>query len=185
VHFGEREDIGLGALTCLIGALALAYVHGRGVVPSDAGGYSLHAGFHRSDGLAEGAPVRLAGINVGIVGSMALREGFLAHTVLRIDDGIRVPSDSAAVIHTDGLFGGKYIEIEPGGAAENLNDGDSIAFTQDSLVVDDLLERLVAMAKAQKAKCAEALAAPRPPSETETTKPPVPGLLLPTVGKGD
>jgi phospholipid/cholesterol/gamma-HCH transport system substrate-binding protein len=184
VHFGEREDIGLGALTCLVGALALAYVHGRNVAPADTGGYPLHAGFHRSDGLAEGAPVRLAGVNVGIVGSLALREGFLARVTLRIDDGIRVPSDSAAVIHTDGLFGAKYIEIEPGGATENLSAGDSIAFTQDALVVDDLLNRLVAMAKARNAKCAEALAAPKPKPASDDTKAVLPQPLLPT-GKGD
>lgn len=183
MHFGEREDIGLGALTCLVGALALAYVHARDAEPAEKG-YPLHAGFHRTDGLTEGAPVRLAGIDVGTVGGLELRPGFLAQVTLRLDNGIRVPSDSAAVIHTDGLFGGKYVEIEPGGATENLSAGDSIAFTQDALVVDDLLERLVSMAKSRNAKCAEALAAPVRPTATETTKTAAPEPLLP-IGKGD
>ena len=179
MHFGEREDIGLGALVCLLGAVILAYVHGR-ETKAESVGYPLYAGFHRSDGLVEGAPVRLAGINIGIVGDMKLRKSFQSRATLRIRDDIKVPADSAAVIHTDGLFGAKYIEIEPGGATDMLNSGDSLAFTQDSLVVDDLLDRLIAMAKSQKAKCAEAISVPAPRPRTEPTEQAAPTLLLPT-----
>ncbi|WP_337997286.1 MlaD family protein [Oleispirillum naphthae] len=180
MNFGEREDIGLGALVCLIGAGLLAYLHGREATPESQAGYPLYAAFQRSDGLMEGAPVRLSGIDVGKVGNMELRDGFRALATLRLDDGIRVPTDSAAVIHTDGLFGAKYVEIEPGGAAEFLSGGDALSFTQDSLVVEDLLERLVAMAKSQQAKCAEALAAPPRQKPEEPSGKAAPALLVPT-----
>ncbi|MBN2751355.1 MAG: MCE family protein [Rhodospirillaceae bacterium] len=179
MHFGEREDIGLGALVCLLGAVILAYVHGREANPESQSGFALYAGFHRSDGLMEGAPVRLSGIDVGVVSNMELRANFQSQATLRMNDGIRIPADSAAVIHTDGLFGGKYIEIEPGGTMETLVDGDTLAFTQDALVVEDLLERLVAMAKSQKMKCAEALAPPPDPLPPPSTGETIPTLLLP------
>lgn len=167
MHFGEREDIGLGVVVCLIGGLMLTWLHGRDAAPASSG-YPLYAGFSRSDGLIEGAPVRLAGINVGVVGGLELQGGFQSRATLLIDDGIAVPSDTAAVIHTDGLFGAKYVELEPGGASDMLKTGDSISYTQDSLIVEDLLERLVAMAKAKQAKCADALDQP------ETARAPAP-----------
>lgn len=177
MHFGEREDIGLGVVVCLIGGLALAWLHGRDSTP-DADGYPLYAGFQRSDGLIEGAPVRLAGINVGVVGNLELQGGFQSRADLLINHGINVPSDSAAVIHTDGLFGGKYIELEPGGAADYLSPGDTIAFTQDALIVEDLLERLVTMAKSQQARCADLLAQPEQ-ARSETPTAPATTPLLP------
>ncbi|SBV98757.1 hypothetical protein KL86APRO_11052 [uncultured Alphaproteobacteria bacterium] len=172
MHFGEREDIGLGVLVCLIGGLMLTWLHGRDATPAS-DGYPLYAGFSRSDGLVEGAAVRLAGIDVGVVGGMELQGAFQSRATLMIDNGIAVPADTAAVIHTDGLFGAKYVELEPGGAADMLASGDSISFTQDSLIVEDLLDRLVAMAKAKQAKCADAL------DDTETARAPAPHAAVP------
>ncbi len=174
MHFGEREDIGLGVLVCLLGGLMLTWLHGRDTAP-DTRGYELYAGFQRSDGLIEGAPVRLAGIDVGVVGALELKDSFQSRATLLIDRGVKVPTDSAAVIHTDGLFGGKYIEVEPGGAMDMLGAGESFSFTQDSLVVEDLLERLVAMAKSQQAKCADALKHP----EATPAPAPAPSAIAP------
>lgn len=176
MHFGEREDIGLGVLVCLLGGLMLTWLHGRDATPAS-DGYTLYAGFSRSDGLIEGAPVRLAGITVGVVGGLELKGGFQSRATLLVDNGIDVPVDTAAVIHTDGLFGAKYVELEPGGASDMLKPGDNLAFTQDSLIVEDLLDRLVAMAKAKQARCA-APAEPvgEPAADTPAA---VPAPLLP------
>lgn len=170
MHFGEREDIGLGVLVCLMGGLALAWLHGRNTTP-EIDGYPLYAAFQRSDGLIEGAPVRLAGIDVGVVQGLELKGGFQSRATLLINTGIEVPADSAAVIHTDGLFGGKYVELEPGGAEDPLKAGDIVAFTQDSLIVEDLLERLVAMAKSQQARCSDVLSKSGQTSEDRPDQP--------------
>ena len=171
MHFGEREDIGLGVLVCLLGGLALAWLHGRDTTP-EIDGYPLYAGFQRSDGLMEGAPVRLAGIDVGVVQGLELKGGFQSRATLLIDTGIDVPTDTAAVIHTDGLFGAKYVELEPGGAMDMLNAGDTFAFTQDSLIVEDLLQRLVAMAKSQQARCADVMSRTQSGSQSDQTDQP-------------
>jgi len=181
VRFSEQHDIGIGAAVVLFGFALLFWFHSDSDVGKALDGYPLHASYHRSDGLSEGADVRLAGIKAGYVSHMDIDKSFQAHVTLQLQDGIKVPSDSAAVIHTDGLFGGKYIELEPGGALDYLESGDTISFTQDSLVVEDLLERLTAIAKSRNTKCAETLSTPPKGLSTPAAKADQksPSLLLP------
>jgi phospholipid/cholesterol/gamma-HCH transport system substrate-binding protein len=56
----------------------------------------------------------------------------------------RIPVDSDASIMTAGLLGGQYIGITAGGAEEYLADGSRIEFVQDALVLENLINQLVA-----------------------------------------
>lgn len=112
-------------------------------------GYSIKAEFDDVSGVSVGTEVRLAGVKVGTVTDKALADdGRLAILTLSIDRAAVVPADSKVRILPEGLLGGSYIAIEPGGAAEDLADGAAIAFdrTQGSINVIDLLGRLVVQA---------------------------------------
>lgn len=63
-------------------------------------------------------------------------------------EDVPLPEDTAAIIETAGLFGAKYIELQPGGALDNLAPGDSISYTQDAVILEELLAKIVARAKA-------------------------------------
>jgi phospholipid/cholesterol/gamma-HCH transport system substrate-binding protein len=180
-RFGEREDIILGACILVLGAGILSWVHSAEPVSEEDNGLTLYANFQHTDGLTEGADVRLSGINVGLVTNMSLNSKYKSEVIMRLNDDIRVPSDSAAVIHTDGLFGGKYIEIEPGGSFDTLADGETVAYTQDSLIVEDLLARLTAIAKSRDTQCEEVLSREKNPSPStpSPSEPQAPSLLLP------
>src|SRR5690606_39697485 len=56
----------------------------------------------------------------------------------------RIPVDSFAAIMTSGLLGGQYIGIDPGGAEEYLGAGDQITEVQNALVLENLINQLVA-----------------------------------------
>lgn len=112
-------------------------------------GYLLNATFNRIDGLVEGSPVRLGGVQVGTVKSLHLDQHFRAVAVLHMDNRVGLPADTSIAIHTDGLFGTKYLELEPGGDPEMFKDGDSIEFTQDALLVGDLLDLIIAQGRAR------------------------------------
>jgi phospholipid/cholesterol/gamma-HCH transport system substrate-binding protein len=149
-----RETI-IGGVMVLILAAALGLnAADRKVSGGVADGYSLQAVFQRSDGLAVGAQVRVAGMKVGQVISQRLDERFQAHVTLRIDDSVPLPLDSAAVIETDGLLGAKYIELQPGGAEEMLPPGGRIEYTQGALILEELLEKIIGMAKAKRGQAA-------------------------------
>ncbi len=115
-------------------------------------GFELTATFNRIDGLVAGSSVRLGGVQVGTVKSLSLDQHFRAVALLRIDTDIALPADTSIAIHTDGLFGTKYLELEPGGDPEPFKNGDSIQFTQDALLVGDLLDLIIAQGRARLAE---------------------------------
>ena len=91
-----------------------------------------------------GTDVRVAGVKVGRVASVELNpKTYFAEARLRIPDAIRLPTDSAALIQSDGLLGGSYIELQPGGAAENLAPGDEIEDVQGAVSLISLMMKFV------------------------------------------
>nr|WP_184437298.1 outer membrane lipid asymmetry maintenance protein MlaD [Roseospira goensis] len=120
-----------------------------GSVLSD-GAYELSARFGQVDGIGPGTEVRIAGMPVGQVVAMHLDPYYRAVLTLRVAGTVALPEDSAALIQTDGLLGGKYVELEPGGALDTLAPGDSLDYTQDSVIIEDLLGKIVARAKEQR-----------------------------------
>lgn len=148
----DVREMLVGAVVILFfgGILGTSYVARD--VPATRDGYIVNATFNLIDGLAEGAEVRLGGIPVGHVEKTTLSGDYRAVVAMRIGSSITLPADTAVAIHTDGLFGTKYLELEPGGEEKTLKDGDSISYAQDAVVVTDLLNRIIAQGEARLAK---------------------------------
>jgi len=94
--------------------------------------YRLRADFKNVQGLVAGAPVRLAGREVGRVERVRFSDDAErpVEVVLRIEKSVseRIRTDSNARIGTVGLLGDSYVEITVGSPeAAALQDGDSIA----------------------------------------------------------
>lgn len=109
--------------------------------------YAITARFNRADGLNVGGLVRAAGVPVGEIKELRLDKNFRAVTVLRIDNGVILDAEATASIVTDGLFGQKFIQLDIGGSDTVIGDGKEITFTEDSLVLDDLLGLIISRAK--------------------------------------
>ena len=87
-------------------------------------GYPLYAKFEHIDGLGVGADVRLAGVKVGSVTEERIDpKSFLAVVGLSVRDDMKLPKDSAAVITSESLLGGKYLSLQPGGDETILQPG--------------------------------------------------------------
>lgn len=115
-------------------------------------GYAVTASFASVEGLSEGSEVRLSGVQVGEVAELSLDANLRPVAVLRIDESVALPRDTSAAVYTDGLLGEKYVSLEPGGAEAMLQPGESITYTQPSVALEDLLELIVARARAQQEK---------------------------------
>ncbi len=112
--------------------------------------YYVKATFGRTDGLLVGDKVRMAGVDIGRIVDAELEPNFSATLKLEIKDGLKIPDDSSASIVSSGLMGSKYIEIEPGGSEDYIPDGGHFNYTQDAMVLEELLDRIVALGKAKR-----------------------------------
>lgn len=116
--------------------------------------YTVYATFNRIDGLDVGTDVQLSGIPIGTVEQVSLTSNYRARVTMLLRRDVALPTDTSAAIHTDGLFGSKFVTLEPGGAEDFLKEGDTITFTQDAVVVSDLLDLIIAEGKARRSGAA-------------------------------
>ena len=132
-----------GAVVLLVAAGFLGYAvahSGR----SAASGYTLYAKFDHIDGLGVGADVRLAGVKVGSVNEERIDpQSFQALVALSVRGDIKLPKDSAAIITSESLLGGKYLSLQPGGDETLLQPAQMITITQSSVSLEELLGKFI------------------------------------------
>jgi len=110
------------------------------------GNYHLTADFDNIGDLKVGSPVTMAGVRIGVVSGIRFdSKAYKAVVAMRIDPQFnQIPEDSYASIQTQGLLGGKYIGISPGGADEYLKDGGNIDQTQSAIVLESVVNKFFA-----------------------------------------
>lgn len=141
----ERTELWVGTAVLVVAAGFLAWSTGGGALRGQwSGGYELRAAFPNVDGIEVGTDVRVAGVKVGRVSAVELNpQTYFAEARLRLPERIALPSDSAALIQSDGLLGGAYIELQPGGAPDNLQPGDEIEDVQGAVSLLSLMMKFV------------------------------------------
>jgi len=109
-------------------------------------GYHVTAEFDNIGDLKVGAPVTMAGVHVGEVAGIRFdSKDYKAVVSLRIDPQYnQIPEDSFASIETQGLLGGKYVGISPGGLESYLKEGGRIDQTQSAIVLENLINKFFA-----------------------------------------
>jgi len=133
--------VGAAVLGIAVAFIVLAYTRSGVATVS---GYEVAAKFTRVDGLVRGADVRLGGIKIGSVINQKLDPiSYQAIVSMSIDDAIELPVDSTAAVVSDGLLGGKYVNLEPGGADELMKPGHVITYTQSSIMIEQLIGKVV------------------------------------------
>ena len=128
----------------VVGILCLGYVSIKlGKLEVLGGrGYEVFAVFSDIGGLRSGAPVVVAGVDIGRVKSIGL-EDYEARVVLQIDPGLRIHEDAVVSVKTRGLIGEKYVQISAGAADEILGPGGRIRQTESAVDIEALISKYV------------------------------------------
>jgi phospholipid/cholesterol/gamma-HCH transport system substrate-binding protein len=150
MHSNRTLELGTG-LFVLLGFVALFFLTTQlpasGLKLSVAKkGYHVSAEFDNIGDLKVGSPVTMAGVSVGEVDGIHFDpKTYKAVVRMRIDPQYnQIPDDSFASIQTQGLLGGKYIGISPGGQDTYLKDGSRIDQTQSAIVLESLINKFFA-----------------------------------------
>lgn len=128
-------------------AIAIGFIVYAGQVTgftTSTAGYPLTASFRSLEGITVGTDVRLAGVKIGTVSAIELNpQTFRADTTIVLKEGIAIPDDSAVVISSEGLLGGNFVELVPGGSLFNYEPDSEILDTQGSVSLISLLMKFV------------------------------------------
>jgi phospholipid/cholesterol/gamma-HCH transport system substrate-binding protein len=104
--------------------------------------YEVIAQFNTASGLKAGSSVEIAGVEVGRIRAITLKDDRAA-VVLAVDDKVKLYTDTIASIKTRGIIGEKFLALSPGGGGDPLKPGDTIRDTESGLDLEELVSQYV------------------------------------------
>jgi phospholipid/cholesterol/gamma-HCH transport system substrate-binding protein len=139
----SRQELIVGVFV-LVGIICLGYLSIKLGKLEIIGGdlYEVDALFNSASGLKPGATVEIAGVEVGRVKAINLRED-RAMVRLAVQNGTKLYSDTIASIKTRGIIGEKFLALSPGGGGDSLKPGDTIRDTESGLDLEELVSQYV------------------------------------------
>lgn len=139
-----KTEVKVGAFT-LLGVVLLIVVTAvlSGVNFSGKSGYGLSIGFPQAIGLTAGNDVCYAGVKVGKVKQIEpAGAGVVAQVI--INEGIKIPRQSSIIVTSNGVMGGKFINITPAKDADVedcYQEGEFLYGLQEA-TMDDMMANL-------------------------------------------
>lgn len=133
----------MGAVVLIVAASFFIFAYNKSDVSME-DGYQISAKFDNASGVALGSDVRVGGVKVGVVSDLGLDpKTFQAVVTMQIRNSTKLPKDSSVAVTGDGLLGGKYLQIAPGGDDATLENGGTIEYTQSSVNLEELIGKFV------------------------------------------
>jgi phospholipid/cholesterol/gamma-HCH transport system substrate-binding protein len=131
-------------LFLVVGILCLGYLSIRLGKLELVGGddVPVTAEFSTVSGLKQGANVEIAGVEIGKVDSIDIRD-YKAVVRMRIRRGLRLQEDTIASVRTRGLIGDKFINLSPGASDRLIAPGGKIRETESAVDLEGLIGQFV------------------------------------------
>lgn len=133
----------LGAIILLAAGAFLAFSYNTANI-KQVSGYEIFADFSAIGGLGVGDDVQISGVKVGSVVDVTLdADTYLAKVHMSIDPSVKLPLDTAALISSESLLGGKYLALEPGAEEDMIEPGGRVQYTQAPQNLEQLLGQFI------------------------------------------
>lgn len=141
----SKTEIAVGGAVLAAAVGFVLYLgNATGLGSNGADSYELNASFRSVQGVSVGTEVKMAGVKVGSITELELNPlTFRADATFTVNGDLELPDDSAILISSEGLLGGNFVEIVPGGSPFNLAPGDEIEDTQGAVSLVTLLMKFV------------------------------------------
>lgn len=134
----------LGAVVLGVAVLFLLFGYEKANLAAGSDGYEVIASFSGIGGLKPGDDVQISGVKVGKVTAVDLDDQtYLARVRMSVDSRLQLPDDTAALISSESLLGGKYLALEPGASEEFIPAGGVIEYTQAPQNLEQLLGQFI------------------------------------------
>lgn len=144
---GRTLELKVGIFVVIAFVLLFIIVFSIGDFTLIESGYRIKTVFGFVNGIAESAPVRLAGVDVGQVEKINVfydteENKTKVMLVAWISRGVKIEKNATPSINTLGILGEKYLEISPGTEdAGFLSDGDMIS-GEDPISMEALTKKM-------------------------------------------
>lgn len=133
----------LGAVVLFLAMFFLVFSYKTSNI-SSVEGYNLVADFSTIGGLKAGDPVQISGVKIGNVKKVDLNpESFLARVTMTVRSDVKLPDDTAALISSESLLGGRFLALEPGASETMMKPGARVPFTQSPQNLEELLGKFI------------------------------------------
>ncbi len=134
----------LGAVVLLVAAGFLYLIYSETEIGATSSGYPLELRFDSGGSTIVGTDVRIAGVKVGTVIDQHFDpEAYQAVVTIEVDNDVKLPKDTSAVVTSDGLLGDNYILLNIGGDPEMLAPKERIRNVQGAINLADLINKFV------------------------------------------
>lgn len=133
----------LGGVVLAVAAFFLVFAYTNASIGT-VEGTTYGASFDSIAGINPGSDVRMSGIKVGTVSTVAIDpKTYAAMIKFTVDSNIKLPVDTSAEVATEGLLGGKYLSLVPGADDKAIPPGGDIRYTQGPLNLEQVIGQLI------------------------------------------
>lgn len=133
----------MGAVVLIVALLFVYFVYEKRTVAAG-DGYDIIASFDNITGVSPGSDVRIGGVKIGTVTSLILNnQTYRPQATLRLRPDVKLPDDTSASISSEGLLGGKFVQLVPGADDRMLEPGSEIRYTQSAVNLEEMIGKFV------------------------------------------
>jgi len=125
-----------------VGAAAYLAVGLAGLEFGTSDKYEIFAEFDNISGLKYGASVEIAGVPIGTVSNIALKDP-VARITLKLDKATQIKDDDIASIRTKGIIGDRYVKISRGASDKYIEPGGTMVETESVVDIEDVIGKVV------------------------------------------
>lgn len=139
--FSLELFVGLFAAAGVAAAAYLA-VGLAGLELGEGNNYTIYAEFDNISGLKYGASVEIAGVPIGVVSDITLKDP-AARVALKLTRAVKIKDDDIASIRTKGIIGDRYVKISRGASDLFIEPGQTMPETESVVDLEDVIGKVV------------------------------------------